>query len=491
MKEGLQENPKQSWVARTLFAAACLATLVALFYAEEDWRGWHRWHEFEKSWQAKGEHLDLASSVPPPVPADRNFAMTPIAFTSYGSMLTRDGKVIPNQQRDQHFDARMRMTVAPDRRNVADKFSGNRVKLTFTDLAGWQSYYRTLAAQTNLFQVPTQPGSPADDVLLALSKYDSVIEELRDADKLPESRFPLDYDNDSPWAIILPHLAVLKGCAQVLQLRSAAELQSGRIGQALEDVRLGLDLTDKIRTEPCLISHLVRLAMLQIMLQTVWEGLAQNQWQDTQLLALDTDLARLDFIAGYRLGMHGEMGGQTGEMDLIRRHRAALLQDLGVVGNGGDYYLPTDLAVRLIPTGWLYENEYRSVRIVTDYYLPAADIDHGTFSTDLVNRGDATLAAETKWPGCYNWYEKLMVPGLTNAVKKFAYGQTSVHLARIAVALERYRRLHGEYPEALDVLVPQVPGRRAAGCDRGTAAEIPAHQRWLVRPVFRGLEPNG
>jgi hypothetical protein len=113
------------------------------------------------------------------------------------------------------------------------------------------------------------------------------------------------------------------------------------------------------------------------------------------------------------------------------------------------------LAVRLIPTGWLYENEYRSVRIVTDYYLPAADIDHGTFSTDLVNRGDATLAAETKWPGCYNWYEKLMVPGLTNAVKKFAYGQTSVHLARIAVALERYRRLHGEYPEALDALVPQ------------------------------------
>ena len=48
-----------------------------------------------------------------------------------------------------------------------------------------------------------------------------------------------------------------------------------------------------------------------------------------------------------------------------------------------------------------------------------------------------------------------MLPSLDNAVKRFAYGQESVDLARVAVALGRYRLAHGEYPESLNVLAPQ------------------------------------
>src|SRR5947209_7036616 len=55
---------------RFLFGLACFATLVALFYAEEDWRGWHDWNKFKHEWEAKGEHFDFASIVPPPVPDD-------------------------------------------------------------------------------------------------------------------------------------------------------------------------------------------------------------------------------------------------------------------------------------------------------------------------------------------------------------------------------------------------------------------------------------
>ena len=112
-------------------------------------------------------------------------------------------------------------------------------------------------------------------MLLALSKYDSAIKELRQASKLPDSRFPLEYDKEDPWAILLPHLAALKGCAQVLQLRAIAELQNSQSEQALDDVILMLRLTGSIRTEPFLISHLVRIAILQIALQPVWEGLAR------------------------------------------------------------------------------------------------------------------------------------------------------------------------------------------------------------------------
>jgi hypothetical protein len=48
-----------------------------------------------------------------------------------------------------------------------------------------------------------------------------------------------------------------------------------------------------------------------------------------------------------------------------------------------------------------------------------------------------------------------MLSSLGAAVKHFAYAQATVDLARTAIALERYRLAHGEYPGTLDALAPQ------------------------------------
>ena len=221
-------------------------------------------------------------------------------------------------------------------------------------------------------------------------------------------------------------------------------------------MKLTLQLTDKIRTEPFLISHLVRIAMVKLTLQPVWEGLAEHQWSEEQLVALDGELAKLDFLADYKLSMRGEMGLQGGEMDRLRRHPEQM-QDLGAIGDGegGVRNLPGKFAARLIPTGWFYQNQFRCARMMVDYYLPLADVDQGTFPPALVRRGDAAVMAEIKTAGPFNVLERLMLPGLGNGAKRFAYAQSSVNLARTAIALERYRLAHGEYPESLDALAPQ------------------------------------
>jgi hypothetical protein len=444
-------------VNRTLFGLACFATLIALAYAEEDWRGWHTWNHFKHEWEAKGEHFDMAGVTPAPVPAEQNFALTPIAYTSYGQILTRDGTRIPWEQRDTNFAERITMPIAQDY-NGPTNVAGNREKGTFINLVGWQRYYRELAAKTNEFAVPAQPQSAAADVLLALGKYDPVIEELRAASRLPYSRFPLQYTNESPAAILLPHLAALKSCAQTLQLRSVAELQNGQPDKALEDVLLGLQLTDKIHTEPFLISHLVRIAMLQITLQPVWEGLAEHRWSDAQLVTLDAELAKLDFLPDYKLSMRGEMGMQGGEVDRLHRHPEQL-QDLGGwfddEGNGSNPSLPGGLLGHLIPTGWFYQNQFRCAHMMVNYFIPVADVSQGTFSPKLARHGDDALMAETKTASPFNLLERLFIPALGSCARKFAYAQSSVDLARTAMALERYRLAHGDYPESLDALAPQ------------------------------------
>ena len=140
-----------------MFAGGCLIALIALFYAEEDWRGWHAWNQFKHQWEAKGEQFNLASVVPPPVPDDQNFALTPIVFTSYGQILTREGKLIPAEKRDEHFVVRMRMPLTLDSPRPTN-CAGDRVKGTFTRLDGWQRYYRELAGQD---QRVSRPGATA------------------------------------------------------------------------------------------------------------------------------------------------------------------------------------------------------------------------------------------------------------------------------------------------------------------------------------------
>jgi hypothetical protein len=50
---------------------------------------------------------------------------------------------------------------------------------------------------------------------------------------------------------------------------------------------------------------------------------------------------------------------------------------------------------------------------------------------------------------------------------RFPHAQTLINQARVACALERYRLVHGQFPESLDTLVPQflaeLPRDAAAG----------------------------
>ena len=61
-----------------IFTVLTLTTLVALFYAEEDWRGARAWAAAKRELQAKGESLEWSDFIPPPVPDDQNLAMAPL-----------------------------------------------------------------------------------------------------------------------------------------------------------------------------------------------------------------------------------------------------------------------------------------------------------------------------------------------------------------------------------------------------------------------------
>ena len=60
-----------------LAIAASLITLVALFYAEENWRGRRAWQAYKQRFEAGGMALDLKVPISSTIADEQNFAMIP------------------------------------------------------------------------------------------------------------------------------------------------------------------------------------------------------------------------------------------------------------------------------------------------------------------------------------------------------------------------------------------------------------------------------
>jgi hypothetical protein len=457
---------------RFIFGCVCFATLIALFYAEEDWRGRYDWEKFKQQWEAKGENFDNDSVVPQPVPDDENFAMSPV----WVAELKRNFLTEPKRAEDWYGDRiyseevsnYFRLLPVSDAAVIGTNESWNLPSTPDTlgfwavarvsDLRPWQSFYRNLEhTHPSLdIAITSKPQTPAQDVLLALSKYDPLIERLRQDSRLPYSRFPVEYNvkDKNPAAILLPHLSAIKGCARVLKLRAIAELQNGQSDKALADVELMFRLADADRVEPFLICHLVRFAVLQIAIQPIYEGLADHQWSDSQLAELDSKLSNFDLLNDYKFSLRGEMIFlEEGVLDFLRRHPAQI--NSLPSGTGAS---PPALNY-VIPSGWYYQNELHSIRAMERYYLPAVDTNQDILSPSAIRAAESAIKGETRHVNPYDLLERMTLPVLTGPSITVAYAQTTVNLARIAIALERYRLAHGQYPDSLDMLTPQFVTR--------------------------------
>jgi tetratricopeptide (TPR) repeat protein len=479
----MNETPKtgRGWriLRRILIGLAMLATLIAVLYAEEDWRGKRAWENYKHEWEAKSEKFDWQAFVPPSVPDDQNFFTAPIftnmqngkmAMTPYGN----DG--------------------GPDFHRDASKSGYAIYRMQTTDLQAWQNYYRNptnlhavveevmtngdFVEQTNYlnhatdkFPILPQPQAPAKDVLFALSKYDSAVEDLRQASQRPYANVPLHYeDGFNSAASLLPLLAELKRCSQLLQLRAVAELADGQNAKALDDVKLLLYLNNSIRNSPFVISHLVRMAITSITLQPIWEGLAEHKWSDEQLVALDAELAKMDYLADYEFTMRGERAFAIASLEEERRNHAII--------SATDSGYATNKLSFLMPSAFFYQNELAFARMSHQWILPLVDTNSRIVSPEAMRRVDAAVRAEMKHYSYYKALALMTIPALDTAAKRFASAQASVDLARIACALERYRLAHGQYPETLDALATQF-------------IETLPHDLIGGQPLHYRREPNG
>ena len=103
---------------------------------------------------------------------------------------------------------------------------------------------------------------------------------------------------------------------------------------------------------------------------------------------------------------------------------------------------------------------------------------HVSFPLLIGERIEADIRAQQKHWSLYTVQARMLAPAIAPVVKKVAFAQSEIDLARIACALERYRLAHGDYPESLDALEPQF------------IAQVP-HDIINGQPLHYRLQPDG
>ncbi len=445
----MNEKPKSKWSWRLLrwglIGLAGLITLAAVVVTEEDWRGKHVWSAYRRAAEARGEIIDLSWTIPPAVPDDQNFFAAPMvaaAFTTERQLQT-DPKSTTTDRLDM-------ILYRGDSARWPDK-DGDWQLRSVIDLKPWQTYFReynqSAEGRTNGFPMAAQPQTPAADVLLALSAFDPAIEALRQASQRPSARLPMAYEKGlEDLTGLTPWLAVEKRWTRVMRLRTLAELQAGQSQPALDDVKLSLRLADTLRDQPYLISHLVRVALLAIGTQPIYEGLNQRVWNDTQLADLENTLATENLLGDFQRAMRGERNCGVASIESWRITRRAEFAALPGTTNSTSFWL--------VPSAFFYQNELAIAEKFDQFLLPLTDPTNHTISLATYRAGEAAYREATNHFSPYKILAYETFPSLASCVSRFAFAQEGLDLARLACALERYRLAHGGFPEHLDALAP-------------------------------------
>jgi hypothetical protein len=438
------ESAKTHRTARRwlLLVIAGIAMLIVLFYLEEDIRGKMAWDKFKRAAEANGEKFALADFIPPAVPDDENLAMTPLLRSALDFDQTTNGI----RWRDTNAYQRLsdiRIDLGREKRNVKAPEIGSQAQDSLTDLGAAADFYR---GNVNYPQ-SARPGDAAEEVLAALNKFEPDLKELQEAAaRRPASRFPIDYNQEPTFAILLPHLASVKGVSFVCDLRAVAELETHRTADAFADLQLGFRMADSIRGEPIFIDHLVRLAALTGALQGIREGLARHAWNDVNLGDFEKYLANLDLLADYKQTMRGERSMNLAGLDFFRRHGA----------DGNPFIASSDTshgsAFNWMPGGWYYQNMALIGDCFENYILPSIDESNRVVSPKLEDIMAREL--EKRPMGPYNVFAKLLMPAFSKAPQRSARTQVLVDETRVACALERYRMEHSAFPDTLEALAP-------------------------------------
>jgi hypothetical protein len=415
------------WLLVTL---AVLATSVAVFYTEENWRGRRVWESCQREYAARGVELNWDKFIPAPVPDDQNFFKAP----------------------------KMQEWFVRYETNRFANVWGERLKAKKID--------RLIGYAGDDPKNPITNAVVAREFLAQTDEFEADFDLLRAALKRPYARMEGDYTR--PAEIPIPNFVNVRTWEQMLAQRAHCHLLMDQPETALRDVMLMRDLCRLLEGAPSgkpmtLVAAMINVAVTSLYVPALAEGLQRHVWHNEQLVALQNQLAETDLTTSFQKAFESEPAGLIRTVEITPPASVWRLDSVRSDSTSqkgwwrrfwdGVKTLP-DRSINWVPHGWVYQNMVNHVRL-------SEMVHESMFDTNqLVTPGRISQASRQVdiELGRGKWFYLLAARGLPNytkALQAYADRQTKVNQAQIACALERYYLVNHDYPETLAGLVPQ------------------------------------
>lgn len=429
---------------RILFAFLWLITLFALFHAVENWRGAKAWAAWEQKLAARGESPRFEDHIPKEIPDDQNFAANPVVTKWFD-------RTNPFQWEDAYHTAKF-----PSGEDRPSKPSESRP--ASIDLMEWAIAFRAgQGKETNNASLTTEQA--AREILEGLKPSEDELEILAQSSKRPLSRFPVNYNSEDPFSILLPHLAHLKSAVKRLQVRATAYIALKESDKAFADLMLMQRFAESFSSEPFLISALVHVSINSMITDVAWQG--RDLWSETQVKDIQSRLLGQNFASAALQGFVIERSAGAKTITFIRGEGLQYFHALGgATGPASQKTAFNTLFTRImIPRGWFDMEKANVYKMYDEVLSPAFNGSNATFHPTIATENERSLKKEkpnnlSAFFG-HRLFAHLLTPALVKTAQKMARAQAETHLCATALALELYKRQNNTYPDTLASLPPK------------------------------------
>jgi hypothetical protein len=290
---------------------------------------------------------------------------------------------------------------------------------------------------------PERRMSPAQFAHLRdrLDEVKPALDKLKGLNELPNGRFPITYAQN-PLQTMLPEQNKLRRIIQLLVRDSMAYAEAGEPHQAVESCRRAYNAGRSVGDEPIAVTQLIRVAGVIIASKTAERILAQTEPSSDDLKRLQELVEKEDAHPYWTIIFRGDRGCENAILEAIESGAMNLSELSDSPPEWTDHVLGVAIQeyIRgLHPQLFLYSERMKSAS-----ELPAR----------LRKSAMEQIAREARSPGLIP--VTLFFVGYPKLEDWFSRGHAALRCLAAAVAAERYRRLHGDWPESLEQLTPDL-----------------------------------
>ncbi|QDT46852.1 hypothetical protein Pan258_08720 [Symmachiella dynata] len=254
-----------------------------------------------------------------------------------------------------------------------------------------------------------------------LAQYESQLQSARgEAGSSGQVRFPIDFSTN-PYMLNL-NASEQRHVARLLQLDAHVAAHRGEDTRALLDIQAIFALSDALRGEPLLISQLVRIAIRSLGCGIIGELMPHCDWDDDDLAALQDSIQIAHFDEEMTRTMHGERAFSLMGVDQTTWGPLCVRNKLTAI----DYFEHASKAFEGTPA--------ESLIIADEIEQRISEIEEN----------DSLLGLDRPF--------LLIAPPFSQVIKAVVRSMARQRCYNAAIAAQRYRLQHGQFPTALSDL---------------------------------------